>query len=80
MSASFSGIMEYLRVDVRMSNPRDLRGKTFNVVLLFLQHILRHEQRERAVPDAHLFNFVIEPALDGLPDEIRSRLEQISIM
>lgn len=63
-----------------MSNPRDLGGKPFNVILLSLQHILRHEQRERAVPDAHLFNFVIEPALDSLPDEIRSGLEHISTL
>jgi hypothetical protein len=61
-----------------MSNPRDLSGETFNVIFLSLQDILRHKQRERAVPDAHLFDLVIEPTLDGLPDKVRSRLGHIN--
>lgn len=63
-----------------MSNPGNFGSKTLNVVLLFGQHILRNEQRKRAVLDAHLLDMRVEPLLDLFPDGVRSRLAVVSIM
>lgn len=58
------------KVDIRVGDPSDLGSKALNVVLLALQHILRHEQGERAVLDTHLLDTCVEPLLDLLPDEV----------
>jgi hypothetical protein len=57
-----------------MGNPGDFSSETLNVILLTLQNILRHEQRERAVLDAHALDLLVEPVLDLFPNEVRSGL------
>lgn len=61
-------------VFIRMSNPGNFGSKTLNVILLFSQHILGNEQRERAVLDSHLLDMRVEPLLDLLPNAVRSGL------
>lgn len=63
---------------LRMSDPSHFRSKPFYVVLLFLQHILRYEQRESTISDADTFYPRIEPSLYFFPYEVRCRLEQVS--
>jgi hypothetical protein len=57
-----------------MGNPGDFSSETLNVILLTLQNILRHEQRERAVLDANALDLLVEPVLDLFPNEVRSGL------
>lgn len=61
-----------------MRDPCNLSSETLNVILLLLQHILRHEQRERTILDPQFLDPQIKPCLDLLPDEVGSGLKQIS--
>lgn len=58
-----------------MGHPGDLSSESLNVILLTLQHILRHKERERAVLHTHLLDTEVEVLLDLLPDEVGSGLE-----
>ena len=60
-----------------MSHPGNFGGEALNVVLLSLQHIFRHKQRERAVLDTHLLDVRVEPLLNLLPDREGGRLKLI---
>jgi hypothetical protein len=58
-----------------MSHPGDLSSEALNVILLTLQHILRHKEREGAVLHTHLLDTEVEVLLDLFPDEVRGGLE-----
>jgi hypothetical protein len=51
-------------------NPSDLSSETLDMVLLSLQNVFGNEKRERTIPDAHFLDLVVEPVLDGLPNEV----------
>lgn len=53
-----------------MCNPSDLSSETLDMILLSLQNVFGNEKRERTIPDAHLLDLVVEPVLDGLPNEV----------
>ena len=57
-----------------MSNPGYLRCKPFNVVLLFLQYVLAHKHRKRAIPHSYTLDLLIEPSLNLFPYKVRRRL------
>ena len=59
---------------VRMCNPSHLRGEAFDMVLFFLEDILRHEERESAILYSNALDLFVEPGLDLFPYEIRGRL------
>jgi hypothetical protein len=61
-----------------VSDPGDFGSEALNVILLSLQDILGHEQRERTVLDANLLDTNVEPLLNLLPDRVRSGLVVIS--
>lgn len=50
---------------------RYLRGKAFNMVLLFRQSLLRNEEREVRVLNAHLLDLLVKEVLDRFPDGVR---------
>lgn len=53
-----------------LGDPRDLRGKTLDVVLLLLQNSGRHKHGEVGVLDAQLLDLDVEPLLDLLPHKV----------
>ena len=61
-----------------MGDPSNLCCKTFNMVFLPFQHILRDKQGKRAVPDAQLFDLDIEPLLDFFPNKVGCGLNHIN--
>ena len=60
------------------SDPRNLRRKVSNMVLLSFQSVFTNKHWEIAVLDSNSFNFSIEEALNLLPDEEGSRSEDVA--
>jgi hypothetical protein len=48
-------------LDARSRNPSDLRGETFDVILLPLEHLRGHKHREVCILNAHLPDLRVEP-------------------
>mmetsp|Transcript_12635 Transcript_12635/g.46666 ORF Transcript_12635/g.46666 Transcript_12635/m.46666 type:complete len:337 (+) Transcript_12635:2355-3365(+) len=61
-----------------LGHPRNLGGKVFHVILLGLEGRLGHEHGELSVLHAELFDPVVEPAVDELPDLERPGAQDVA--
>lgn len=63
---------------LRMCDPSYLCSKTFYMILLPLEDILRNEHWERTVLDTYTLDVFVEPLLDLFPNKERGRLSIFS--
>lgn len=63
---------------LRMCDPSYLCSKTFYMIFLPLEDILRNEHWERTVLDTYTLDVLIEPLLDLFPNKERGWLSMFS--